>query len=43
MDKREPAYAKHSIMAVKNWDTFQAVIRKCLRIPVIPPDKGELK
>ena len=28
MDKRELAYAKQAVLIVKDWDIFQAIIRK---------------
>ena len=31
MDKKELAYAKQSVVATKNWDIFQVVMRKVLR------------
>jgi len=30
MDKRELAFLKQSALAVKDWDIFQVIIRKCL-------------
>jgi hypothetical protein len=32
MDKRELAFAKQAILGTKDWDTYQAIIRKCLRV-----------
>jgi len=32
MDNREMVYAKMAVLAVKDWDVFQAVIRNCRRI-----------
>jgi hypothetical protein len=31
MDNKELAYAKQGALATTNWDTFQAVIRRCLK------------
>ena len=33
MEKNELAFAKQAILATRDWDTYQAIIRKCLRIP----------
>ena len=33
MENKELAFAKQAILATKDWDTYQAIIRKCLRIP----------
>ncbi|MDK9705643.1 MAG: hypothetical protein OEL83_01215 [Desulforhopalus sp.] len=32
MDRKELAYAKQALLGVKDWDTFQAVIRTCSRV-----------
>ncbi len=32
MDKKELAYAKQTLVAVKDWDAFQAVIRSLSQI-----------
>lgn len=32
MDQKELAYAKQGAMATRNWDCFQRVIRRCLRL-----------
>jgi hypothetical protein len=32
MDKKELAYAKQTVVSVKDWDAFQAVIRSISRI-----------
>ncbi len=32
MDKKELAYAKQTVLVVKDWDAFQAVIRSLARI-----------
>ncbi len=34
MEKNELAFAKQALLATRDWDTYQAIIRKCLRIPV---------
>ncbi len=34
MDKRELAFTKQAIMSTKDWDVYQAIMRKCLRGPV---------
>jgi len=31
MDKKELAFAKQAILSTKDWDIYQAIIRKCLR------------
>ena len=36
MDDKELAYARHSALTLKNWDTFQAVARRCLRHLLCP-------
>jgi hypothetical protein len=33
MENKELAFTKQAILATKDWDTYQAIIRKCLRIP----------
>ncbi len=33
MEKNELAFAKQALLATRDWDTYQAIIRKCLRIP----------
>jgi hypothetical protein len=36
MDRKELAYAKHAVLGIKDWDTFQLVIRtmsKVMRSP----------
>ncbi len=30
MTKNEVAYAKQAALATKDWDTYQAILRKCL-------------
>ncbi len=30
MTKNELAYAKQAALATKDWDTYQAILRKCL-------------
>lgn len=30
MNSKEIAYAKHGAIATKSWDTYQALIKKCL-------------
>ena len=32
MDRKELAYAKQAVMAIKDWDAFQAVIRGWARL-----------
>lgn len=32
MDRKELAYAKQALLGIKDWDTFQAVIRTCSRV-----------
>ena len=32
MDRKELAYAKQAVMAIKDWDAFQAVIRGWSRL-----------
>jgi hypothetical protein len=34
MNSKELAYAKQGALAAKNWDTFQAVMRKSLKTVV---------
>ena len=31
MDKRELAYAKQSVLATRDWDVFQAILRRVTR------------
>ncbi len=33
MDKRELAFAKQAVLATRDWDTYRAIIRRCLRVP----------
>ncbi len=30
MTRNELAYAKQALLSTKDWDTFQAILRKCL-------------
>ena len=30
MTKNELAFAKQALLSTKDWDTFQAILRKCL-------------
>jgi hypothetical protein len=32
MENREIAFTKQAILATKDWDTYQALLRRCLRI-----------
>jgi hypothetical protein len=32
MDNREIAFTKQAALATKDWDTYQAILRKCLRV-----------
>ncbi len=32
MEKKELAYAKQSVLYVKDWDVFQSVIRSCKKM-----------
>ncbi len=34
MNSKELAYAKQGALTAKNWDTFQTVMRKCLKIVI---------
>ena len=45
MENRELAFTKQAIMATRDWDTFQAIIRKCLRIREngVKPEKKPVK
>ena len=36
MNSKELAYAKQGALSAKSWDTFQTVIRKCLKAAVSP-------
>ena len=42
MGKNELAYAKQSVLFVKDWDVFQSVIRSCKKLisSSIKPDVG---
>lgn len=31
MDKREIAYTKQCVLATKDWDVYQVIIRKCIK------------
>ncbi len=31
MEKKELAFAKQCALATKDWDVFQAILRKCLK------------
>jgi hypothetical protein len=33
MDNREIAFTKQAALATRDWDTYQAILRKCLRVP----------
>jgi hypothetical protein len=33
MDRKELAFTKQAILSTKDWDAYQAMIRKCLRVP----------
>jgi hypothetical protein len=35
MENRELAFSKQAILATKDWDTYQAILRKCLRVSEI--------
>ncbi len=32
MNRKELAFAKQAILSTKDWDAYQAMIRKCLRV-----------
>lgn len=32
MNSKEIAFAKQALLATRDWDTYQSIIRKCLRI-----------
>jgi hypothetical protein len=32
MDNRELAFTKQAILTTRDWDTYQALLRRCLRI-----------
>jgi hypothetical protein len=37
MIKNELAFAKQAALATKDWDTYQAILRKCLASPDFSP------
>jgi hypothetical protein len=42
MEKKEIAFTKQAILTTKDWDAYQAIIRKCLRTPEVKArDKTE--
>ncbi len=34
MNRKELAFTKQAILSTKDWDAYQVMMRKCLRIPV---------
>jgi hypothetical protein len=42
MENRELAFTKQAILATKDWDTYQVILRRCLRASEIMA-KGEDK
>jgi hypothetical protein len=42
MDNREIAFTKQAVLATKDWDTYQAILRRCLRASEIMA-KGRVK
>jgi hypothetical protein len=39
MMKNEIAFAKQAVLTTRDWDTFQAILRKCLSYKPPQPDK----
>ena len=35
MNNKEIAFTKQAILSTKDWDAYQAMMRKCLRVPEI--------
>ncbi len=41
MPKNEIAFTKQALLATRDWDTFQALLRKCLTTRKIPITKNQ--
>lgn len=41
MSQKELVYAKKCVLATRDWDTFQAILRKCLKPAPVSPDTGK--